>query len=67
LLVDNQETPFFGLMRVMTFAGFFGMSEYGGNKDGVGWELLGVDPMAHVYTSPFGYYDEEYLQENVDG
>jgi gluconate 2-dehydrogenase gamma chain len=67
LLADNQETPFFGLMRVMTFAGFFGMSEYGGNKDGVGWELLGVDPMAHVYTSPFGYYDEEYLKENADG
>ena len=67
LLVDNQETPFFGLMRVMTFAGFLGMSQYGGNKDGVGWELLGVDPMAHVYTSPFGYYDEEYLKENADG
>jgi hypothetical protein len=67
LLTDNQETPFFGLMRVMTFAGFFGMSQYGGNKDGVGWELLGMDPMTHVYTSPFGYYDEEYLKENADG
>jgi gluconate 2-dehydrogenase gamma chain len=67
LLAENQETPFFGLMRVMTFAGFFGMSKYGGNKDGVGWDLLGMDPTAHTYTSPFGYYDEEYLKENADG
>jgi len=66
LLVENQETPFFGLMRVMTFAGFFGMSEYGGNRDGVGWKLLGMDPHVHSYTYPFGYYDAEYMKENSD-
>ena len=66
LLEDNQDTPFFQVMRMMTFAGFFGMSEYGGNKDGVGWQMLGMDPHAHAYVSPFGYYDAEYLQENPD-
>ena len=67
LLEANQTTPFFGLMRMMTFAGFFGLSEYGGNKDGVGWKLLGMDPNAHAHVSPFGYYDAEYLKEAADG
>jgi hypothetical protein len=26
-----------------------------------------MDPNAHVYTSPFGFYDAEYLQENSNG
>lgn len=67
LLGANQNTPFFGLIRMMTFAGFFGMSEYGGNIDGVGWELLGMDPHVHAYTYPFGYYDAEYVKENPNG
>ena len=64
LLEANQQTPFFGLIRVMTFAGFFGLSEYGGNKDGVGWQLLGMDPTVHAYEPPFGYYDAQYREEN---
>jgi gluconate 2-dehydrogenase gamma chain len=66
LLAANADTPFFGLIRMMTFTGFFGMSEYGGNKDGVGWKLLGMDPHAHAYTYPFGYYDAEFVKENSD-
>ena len=66
LLEQSQETPFFQMIRMMTFAGFFGLSEYGGNKDGVGWKLMGMDPDVHAYTSPFGYYDAEYLKENPD-
>ena len=61
-----QDTPFFFMMRMMTFSGFFGLSEYGGNKDGVGWKLLGMDPHAHAYQAPFGHYDAEYLKENAD-
>ncbi len=66
LLESIQQTPFFGLTRLMTFAGFLGMSEYGGNKDGIGWDLLGMDPHVHSYTYPFGYYDAEYMKENAD-
>ena len=62
LLEQNEQTPFFGLIRMITFAGFFGLSEYGGNKDGVGWELLGMDPHAHAHVPPFGYYDAEYMK-----
>lgn len=66
LLEENANTPFFGLIRMMTFAGFFGMSEYGGNKDGVGWKLLGMDPNVHAYSYPFGYYDAEFVKESSD-
>lgn len=66
-LEASAETPFFGLMRFLTLAGFFGMEKYGGNRGQVGWKLLGVDPNTHVYVSPFGYYDAEYLREKGDG
>ncbi len=66
LLEAQQQTPFFQIIRMMTFAGYFGMSEYGGGKDGVGWKLLGMDPAVHAHTAPFGYYDAEYRKENPD-
>lgn len=66
LLEANSKTPFFGLFRMMTFTGFLGMSKYGGNKDGVGWKLLGMDPNVHAYSYPFGYYDAEYMKESSD-
>lgn len=66
-LALQQETPFFGLVRFMTLCGFFGMSKYGGNKDGIGWQLLGMDPHVHGYASPFGFYDGEYMKEHPNG
>lgn len=62
-----EQTPFFGLMRFMTLCGFFGMSKYGGNRDGIGWKLVGMEPGMRAYQSPFGYYDAEYLEEHPDG
>jgi hypothetical protein len=39
-----------------TLYGFLGNSSYGGNRDNVGWKLIGFeDRMA--YQPPFGYYD----------
>lgn len=66
-LEAKQDTPFFGLMRLMSFSGYVGLSQYGGNKNGVGWQLLGMDPTVHMYQSPFGYYDAEYLRQKSDG
>lgn len=63
-LATQDQTPFFDLMQFMTLCGFFGMSKYGGNRNNIGWKLLGVDPDQHVFTSPFGYYDAEYMKEN---
>ena len=44
-------------MRFMTLCGFFGMSSYGGNRDNVGWELLGFDGHRGAWQPPFGHYD----------
>lgn len=64
-LKTQEDSPFFGLMWFMTICGFFGMSKYGGNRDDIGWKLLDVDPQQHVFESPFGYYDAEYMKENA--
>ena len=64
-LRTQDQTPFFNLVWFMTLCGFFGMSKYGGNKDDIGWKLLGVDPHQHAFESPFGYYDAEHMKETA--
>lgn len=66
-LETQAETPLFGMLRFLTLCGFFGMQKYGGNKEGAGYSAVGMQPGVHVYTSPFGYYDAEYLKENPNG
>jgi gluconate 2-dehydrogenase gamma chain len=56
-LVEN--TPFFGRLRLLTLIGMFAMPKYGGNRDGVGWNLLGFQDQ-HIFQPPFGYYDRDY-------
>ncbi len=53
-----EQTQFFFVARMLTVMGMFADPSYGGNKDGVGWRLLGVEHEA-VYQPPFGYYDAE--------
>jgi hypothetical protein len=60
-LKTQQETGFFGTVRFLTLAGFFGMSSYGGNRDNVGWKLLGLDGQ-HAWQPPFGHYDADYQE-----
>jgi gluconate 2-dehydrogenase gamma chain len=55
-----EATEFFDLLRTHTLYGFLGNPSYGGNRERVGWKLIGFeDRMA--YQPPFGYYD---AQEN---
>ena len=56
MLRDIEKTPFFGALRVATLAGFLSLPKYGGNKDFVGWKMIGQD-MAMEQTPPFGWYD----------
>jgi gluconate 2-dehydrogenase gamma chain len=58
LLGEIEETPFFGLMHYLTVAGMFAMPRYGGNRDQLGWKLLGFDHR-HGWQPPFGHYDAE--------
>lgn len=66
-LGTQDETPFFGFLHLLTMMGMFGMPSYGGNRDYVGWQLLGLDPHQHAYQPPFGYYDAQYREENGNG
>lgn len=52
---------FFGIVRALTVMGFLidPESDRRGNRDGVGWKLIGRDP-SHVFQPPFGYYDKDY-------
>ena len=49
----------FEIWRLLTIFGFFSMSKHGGNKDNVGWDLIGFKGHHGAWTPPFGYYDAE--------
>ena len=53
-----EKTPFFAQIRTHTITGFLANPEYGGNRDEIGWKLIGFDGKFH-YQPPFGYYDAE--------
>jgi gluconate 2-dehydrogenase gamma chain len=56
LLQAIETTPFFETMRYLTIAGMFSRPEYGGNRDGIGWRLIGFEDR-HMWEPPFGFYD----------
>jgi gluconate 2-dehydrogenase gamma chain len=58
LLKAEEASPFFGTVRFMTIAGMFALPAYGGNKDHVGWKLLGFEHR-HFWQPPFGFYDAQ--------
>jgi hypothetical protein len=50
---------------VLTVLGLFTMPSYGGNRDGIGWALIGFEDQ-HAFQPPFGYYDRDYPGFVVD-
>jgi gluconate 2-dehydrogenase gamma chain len=52
---------FFETLRVHTIIAFLidPDSDRGGNRDGVGWKVIGRD-REHMFQAPFGYYDKDY-------
>lgn len=64
ILTEQQDSGGFGLMRFLTLVGMFAMSSYGGNKNNIGWELLGFNHQ-HAWQPPFGYYDAEYSKQQT--
>lgn len=45
-----------GMLIGLTCAGLVAPPQYGGNRQGIGWALIGHDP-AMAFRSPYGYYD----------
>jgi gluconate 2-dehydrogenase gamma chain len=50
---------FFETLRQHTIAGFLIDPDYGGNRDGAGWKVIGRE-REHMFQPPFGYYDKSY-------
>lgn len=52
---------FFEAIRGATITGFLIDPESGrrGNRDAVGWRVIGRDP-SHMFQPPFGFYDKDY-------
>lgn len=57
----------FEICRTLTIFGFFSMAKHGGNKDHLGWDLIGFQGHHGAWAPPFGYYDAEYSAEKTDG
>ncbi len=50
---------FFETLRGHTIVAFLIDPDSGGNRDGVGWKVIGREP-EHMFQPPFGYYDKDY-------
>ncbi len=66
-LAAREDTPFFQMMWAMTIFGFFAMPKHGGNRDKVGWEVVGFEGDHGAWQYPFGYYDAEVHGEQSNG
>jgi gluconate 2-dehydrogenase gamma chain len=64
LLISIEESEFFGTLRYLTIAGMFALPGYGGNRDTVGWKLIGFEDR-HVWSPPFGFYDADYAEKGA--
>jgi len=65
--VETEDPGFFFFARTLVLLGLVTNPEYGGNRDGVGWALLGFED-AYRYEPPFGYYDrDEHGGEAISG
>src|SRR5207253_6848167 len=54
--MEAAKSEFFGGARAAVIAGMFADPQYGGNRNKVGWRLLGFEDRFH-WTAPFGWYD----------
>jgi gluconate 2-dehydrogenase gamma chain len=56
---SGASSSFFQAIRVHTIVAFLVDPDSGGNRDGVGWKVIGREP-EHMFQPPFGYYDKDY-------
>ncbi|HXN53263.1 MAG TPA: gluconate 2-dehydrogenase subunit 3 family protein [Candidatus Acidoferrum sp.] len=56
---NGVSSSFFQAVRIHTIVAFLIDPDSGGNRDGVGWKVIGRD-REHMFQPPFGYYDKDY-------
>lgn len=62
LLTEIANTEFFSTLKYLTIAGMFSLPEYGGNRENIGYQLIGFDDR-HFWRPPFGFYDADYAEK----
>ena len=55
---EIEATPFFQAVRLDTIVGTFALPTWGGNRDYVGWHMLGLEHQP-IFRPPFGFYDAD--------
>ncbi|MEO8620542.1 MAG: gluconate 2-dehydrogenase subunit 3 family protein [bacterium] len=58
-------SAFFEAARTLVLTGAFSDSSYGGNYDGAGFTIMGMEHRAS-YAAPFGFYDAQTLAERTE-
>jgi gluconate 2-dehydrogenase gamma chain len=56
---EIERTPFFAIARSLVVIGAFADPSYGGNRNGAGWKMLGIEH-GTTYAAPFGWYDAQH-------
>jgi len=59
---EVETTPFFQAARFDTIVGTLALPTWGGNRDYLGWHLLGLEHRS-IFRAPFGYYDAEINEQ----
>ncbi len=64
-VLDDRKDTFFTLLLTHTMEGFYGHPRHGGNKDQVGWQVLGYPgpSFPHGNETPYGWYDAKEPDE----
>jgi gluconate 2-dehydrogenase gamma chain len=60
-----EKTPDFGMLRFYAVVGFLGDPADGGNKNKVGWDLIGFKDDFY-YVPPFGDYDAQLMKKQKE-
>ena len=58
IMKKHEGAEFFGDLRFLTLAGVFADQSYGGNRNGVGYQIMDMKHQA-AFQPPFGYYDAQ--------
>ena len=53
---EVEGEPFFAAARTLVIIGTFADPAYGGNRQGAGWTIVGLDHRPS-YSAPYGWYD----------
>jgi gluconate 2-dehydrogenase gamma chain len=56
--VESEDPSFFFLARTLVVLGMVSDPSHGGNRDGIGWQMIGFED-DFAYQPPFGYYDRD--------